>query len=411
MSPMHTDVTSLTRRQFILSACAGIASSALVGAGTRRRILLRSSWQTVNIGDIAHTPGMLALLEKHHPDAEVILWPNPLSPEVEKLLRKRFPKLGIARTEAEQEAALAACDFFLHGSGPGLVGWQEAERARQAGKPYGFGGVTLSDAEIKDRRDLLAGAKFVFLRDTDSMRALQASGLTGPRLEFGPDATFALDLRDTRAAAQLLKQHHLVRGRFLCAVPRLRWTPYWEIHPDRVPPNPERMAENEQFAEKDHQKLREAIAAWVRETGMRVLLAPEMTYQVSRLRPLLFDLLPPDVKPQVSIMERYWLTDEAAGVYAQAAAIASFEQHSPIIGIANGTPAVLLRQPTDTRKGQMWRDVGLEPWLFEIDQTNGTQIAARLLEIARDLPAARARAAKAQAYAQQRMAAMMGALS
>lgn len=402
--------TTLTRRQFILSTGAGVAGSAFTRAGTRRRILLRSSWQTVNIGDIAHTPGMLALLEKHRPDAEITLWPNPLSPEVEKLLRRRFPKLNIAGTEADQNAALEACDFFLHGSGPGLVGWRETERAHQAGKPYGFGGVTLNDAEIKDRRDLLAGAKFVFLRDTDSMRALQASGITGPRLEFGPDATFALDLKDTRAANELLTQHRLVSGKFLCAVPRLRWTPYWEIHPDRVRPNPERMTENEQFAEKDHGKLRETITAWVRETGMQVLLAPEMTYQVSRLRPLLFDLLPADVKPRVSVMDRYWLTDEAAGVYAQAAALASFEQHSPIIAIANGTPAVLLRQPTDTRKGQMWRDVGLEPWIFEIDQTTGAQIAARLLEIARDLPAARARAAKARAYAQQRMAAMMEAL-
>ncbi len=27
-------------------------------------LLLRSSWQTVNISDIGHTPGMLTLLEK-----------------------------------------------------------------------------------------------------------------------------------------------------------------------------------------------------------------------------------------------------------------------------------------------------------------------------------------------------------
>ena len=40
----------------------------------RPRILLRSSWQMVNIGDIAHTPGVLALLEKHIPGAEVTLW-------------------------------------------------------------------------------------------------------------------------------------------------------------------------------------------------------------------------------------------------------------------------------------------------------------------------------------------------
>ena len=45
---------------------------------------------------------------------------------------------------------------------------------------------------------------------------------------------------------------------------------------------------NEKFAERDHAKLREAIVAWVRETKMRVLLAPEMTYAVPRLKPLLY---------------------------------------------------------------------------------------------------------------------------
>jgi len=33
-------------------------------------ILVRSFWQTVNIGDIGHTPGLLALLEKHLPEVE-----------------------------------------------------------------------------------------------------------------------------------------------------------------------------------------------------------------------------------------------------------------------------------------------------------------------------------------------------
>ena len=36
------------------------ASAKIVDSGPR--ILLRSSWQTVNIGDIAHTPGVIALL-------------------------------------------------------------------------------------------------------------------------------------------------------------------------------------------------------------------------------------------------------------------------------------------------------------------------------------------------------------
>ncbi len=403
---------NLRRRDFLKTVALAFGSAHLSRAQSSRtqKILLRSSWQTVNIGDIAHTPGMLALLEKHRPDATVTLWPNKLSAEVEKLLLDRFPKLKLAQTKAAQEAALSECDFFLHGSGPGLVGVKEALLVKEAGKPYGFAGITLNDEEIRTRHDLLAGARFVFTRDTDSLKALQASGVSGPNVDFGPDATFALDLREDAAAEKLMQQHRLEPGKFLCVIPRLRWTPYWEIHPESRKFDPKRQAVNDEFAEKDHAKARDGIVAWVRQTGMRVLLAPEMTYQVSRLRPLLFDSLPDDVKPHVAVMDRYWLTAEAASVYARAAAVLSFEQHSPIIAIANGTPAVLLRQPTDTRKGQMWRDVGLNQWIFEIDPTTGAEIAARIVEVGKDLPAARKIAEKAREFARERMARMISAI-
>jgi polysaccharide pyruvyl transferase WcaK-like protein len=401
----------MNRRAFLTSSLSLLGAASISGASHKpRRILLRSSWQTVNIGDIAHTPGMLSLLEKYHPDAEVTLWPNQLSAEVEKLLSSRFPKLKLARTKEEQAAALDACDFFLHGSGPGLVGRREAELARKAGKPYGFGGVTLSDNELKSYRDLLAGAKFVFTRETASLAALREAGIEGPKTGFGPDATFALDLRDDAAADKLLKEHKLEAGRFLCAVPRLRWTPYWEIHPERVKPNPERSAVNEAWADRDHAKMREAIVAWVNETGMRVFLVPEMTYAVSRLRPLLFDPLPEKIKPSVAVMDRYWLTAEAASVYARAAAVISFEMHSPIMAVAAGTPAVHLRQPTDTRKGQMWRDVGLKEWIFEIDEATGKEIATRVVAIGKNLEAARKTAVRARETARTKMAEMMAAI-
>lgn len=374
------------------------------------RILLRSSWQTANIGDIAHTPGMLALLEKYRPDVETTLWPNSVDHGVEEILLRRFPKLRIVKTPAAQDRALAECNFLLHGSGPGMAAHAECELARRADKPYGIAGITLKDEELSKWPELLAGAQFVFCRDTDSLKALEDSGITGPRMGFGPDATFALDLRDEPAADTLLTQHGLKKGAFLCVVPRLRWTPYWEIHPEKDKPNAERIAVNEKFAEKDHAKAREAITAWVRETGMRVLLAPEMIYAVPLLRGLLFDKLPDDVKPHVAVMDRYWLTAEAASVYARAAAVLSFEQHSPIMAIAAGTPAILLRQPTDTRKGRMWYDIGLADWVFEIDQSTGTQIAERLVQAGRDLPTARAIADKARHFTHERMAAMIEAI-
>ena len=403
--------SEMNRRAFITTTLAASIGTAVHAQEKKpARILLRSSWQTVNIGDIAHTPGMLALLEEHRPDAEITLWPSRVDRGVEEILRARFPELRIAMSTAERETALAQCDFFLHGSGPMLVGLKELILAQNAGKPYGIAGITLNDGEIKDQRELLAGAEFVFLRDTDSLRALQASGLTGPRMDFGPDATFAIDLRDDVAAAALLKQHQMEPGRFLCAIPRLRWTPYWEIHPESVRPNPERIRVNEEFAERDHAKLREGITAWVRETKMRALLTPEMTYQVPLLRTLIHDKLPDDVKPHVSYLNRYWLTAEACSVYAQAAAIVSLEQHSPIMGIAAGVPSVLVRQPTDTRKGRMWYDLRMNDWVFEIDDTNGGQIAERLVQIGRDLPAARASAAKAREYSRERMATMIAAI-
>ena len=79
-------------------------------------ILLHSSWQTVNIGDIAHTPGMLRLLEMYLPEANVTLWPNRLDHGVDELLVKHFPKLKLAQTEGALKEAFKECDFLLHGS-------------------------------------------------------------------------------------------------------------------------------------------------------------------------------------------------------------------------------------------------------------------------------------------------------
>jgi hypothetical protein len=408
-----TSPRSLTRRRFLGATLAATAAArvAIADAGPKR-VLLRSSWQTVNIGDIAHTPGMLALLERHLPAAEVTLWPTRVNGGVEQMLRARFPRLRIALDERERAKALADCDVCLHGSGPGFVAAADIARWRRTGKPYGIGGITLSDAEIIDRRELLAGARFVFCRDTDSLKALEAGGNSGPLLAFGPDATFFLDLRDDARADAFLRSHALEPRKFACFVPRLRYTPYWK-EGRKFPPEEvaRKEAVNAEFGEADHSKLRAAIVAWVRQTGQKALLCPEMTYQVELLRPLLFDPLPDDVKPRVVARPNYWLPDEAASTYARAAAVVSCEMHSPIIAIANGTPAIHLRQPTNTRKGQMWRDVGLGEWLFEIEAATGDQVAERLLALHGDPGSTRTRVARAKERVADRGRAMIDALA
>ena len=98
---------------------------------------------------------------------------------------------------------------------------------------------------------------------------------------------------------------------------------------------------------------------------------------------LLIDPLPDDVKPLV-FKRGYWFPDEAASVYSRAFAVLSFECHSPIIALRNNTPAFYLRQPEDTIKGQMYYDLGIKEWVFEIEQTSGSDISDRLMEMVHD---------------------------
>lgn len=73
----------------------------------------------------------------------------------------------------------------------------------------------------------------------------------------------------------------------------------------------------------------------------------------------------------------------------------SFECHSPILALRAGTLALYLRQPEDTVKGQMYYDLPLSDWVFEIDETPADKISATALAILKSPERARGYAAKA----------------
>lgn len=137
----------VTRRRF-LAATGLTALVASVWAQERRvpRILLRSSWQTVNIGDIAHTPGVLRLLEEYLPEAELYLWPSRVDNGVDQLLLHRFPKLNIVQGDEALLEAFGKCDFLLHGSGANFVAERDVVRwlnsAKSKHKPFGVYGIS-----------------------------------------------------------------------------------------------------------------------------------------------------------------------------------------------------------------------------------------------------------------------------
>src|SRR4030095_16794367 len=112
--------------------------------------------------------------------------------------------------------------------------------------------------------------------------------------------------------------------------------------------------------------------------------------QVQMAKDELVDPLPEDVRKSVVWRDSFWMPDEAASVYAKAQAGVSIECHSPLIALRNGTPAFYVRQPTDTCKGQMYRDFGANDWLFEVDETSGNQLWSRLQSIVRDPAKAKA---------------------
>ncbi|MVM38398.1 polysaccharide pyruvyl transferase family protein [Spirosoma sp. HMF3257] len=388
----------------------------------KKSIILRSSWQTVNIGDIGHTPGVLALLEKYLPDVEVRLWPSSVDNGVEELLKKRFPNVPIIKTPDEIASAMSECVFLLHGSGPSLVARKDVERwHKETGKPYGVYGITFPGVYSPDPKavitanpldvELLSKARFALFRDSISLEFAKSHGVTSPVMEFCPDGAFAVDLRNDLAAISFMKEHGLEEGKFLCVIPRTRFTPYWEIPGKKTPFDETRNARNQAMKEHDNAPLREAIIAIVRQTPMKILICPEDETQVKLGKEILLDKLPDDVKPRVVWRDRYWITDEAVSTYIRSAGLFGLEMHSPIMCIGNGIPAIVGRFAEQTSKGVMWRDIGLGDWLFDMDnEQDVARYVPTVLAMAKDPKAAKVKAAKGRKFVEQRQRETMGLL-
>lgn len=412
----------MKRRHFLhTSLLAAISSSA--AEGRVPRVLLRSSWQTVNIGDIAHTPGVLALLEKHLPQAEVRLWPSKVDNGVSEMLKARFPKIQIVNGDAVKKA-FAECDFLLHGSGPSLVAEKDVVKwFKTTGKPYGIYGITFSkqaststkpsaDGAVGNSIEVLSGAKFAYFRDSASLELAKQKGCTCPIMDYGPDGAFAVDLADDAKAESFLKANGLENGKFLCCIPRLRFTPYWTIPEKKAKPDPVKQARNDAMRDRDGKPLLDAIIKVIENTDLKILLCPEDKTQMQVGKEMLYDKLPEAIKDRVVWRESYWLTDEAISTYRRSAGLFGHEMHSPIMCIGNGIPAIVCRWAEQTTKGLMWRDIGLGEWLFDLDKEDELiRVADTVLAMAKDPVSAKVKAVKARDFVMNRFASSMNILA
>ena len=374
------------------------------------RVLLCSGWQNLNIGDVAHTPAALALLEKYLPAAQVTLWPfKPLAAQSRALMLARFPSLDIVEGEADDAAlqsAMERADFFLHSSGPAMLGWERAEAFRaRTGRGFGVYGVTYGLYGIPEKATL-SGARFVYFRDSVSLARAQSEGVRAPIVEWAPDVAFATDLSAEARAEAFTRAHDLETGQFLCCISRLRNTPFWEMSDHQTPFDAEKHARNQSMKAHDNAPLIEAIVAVTRQTELKVLLCPEDQSQIEVTRQNVWEPLPADVKKRTVWRDHFWLPDEALSVYRRSAGVFGHEMHSPIMAVGSGVPALVGRWAEQSTKGLMWRDIGLGDWLFDLDdEADCARLAPTVLALARNPREAQKRAQAARALVRERFAA------
>lgn len=118
---------------------------------------------------------------------------------------------------------------------------------------------------------------------------------------------------------------------------------------------------------------------------------------------MLYDLLPEDVKRNVVWRNRFWLTDEALSVYVRSAGLFGLEQHSPIMCIGNGIPALVGRFKEQTSKGYMWYNIGLEDWFFDSDnEEQMDRLIPTVLSLINDRNGAKKKTMKAKSFVEKK---------
>jgi polysaccharide pyruvyl transferase WcaK-like protein len=416
----------ITRRQFLQSTALTLGAAALPAFAeqpTRQKtVLLQCGWATKNIGDVGHTPGTLRFMEQHLPDARLVLWLQSSNKAVDAMLAKRFPKVQVVRgslTEKDGpvQQAIAGCDFFLRGPGMG----QSTDfmlYCDKLGKPWGLQGQSyfpdmVTGRGAEQRIALLNKAAFIYCRDSKTLKTLQDAGVKPPVLEFGPDGCFGIDVRDEEKALARLKKHGLEEKKFITLQLRTHSPTSPGVDDNRpqklnpLHPTPQNIADDTRRA-KVYQDL---IAMWVKETGWKVVIAPEVFKEMEYNKKFIYDPLPDDLKKHVVNFDEFWNADEACSFYARAHTVICHEPHTPIMALAMGTPMMHTFSEFHSPKCWMFKDIGLEEWAPEFDSTPATRMFEILMGIHKDYAGAQAKVKKAMAYVEERAAAQMQALA
>ena len=415
-------------------ALAGVILSFLLpvqgGASPYRHILVRD-FRTVkdgqvicfNIGTAAHCPGTLAALMKRWPDTKFSVWADaPLVPELAALMARRFPNVEIYTGDKEPKTD---ADLLLVSSGSGIAGSVrrsiEVWRSSRADRPVAAYAIGYPSSQ----RSLISTFDFCFFRDKEALaraeaKRLEDCGIGGledcrrgihqsqihqsqiVRYGFAPDAVFDFDAADDAGASVLLAEHGLEPGKFVCAIPGHRFTPWWEFSGGK--PDEKRAAKNAKHEISDNAVVCAAIIEAVRNHGMKALLCAEQRSEMPLATRALYDRLPQDVRERCVVLKRFWAPDVALGVYRRSRCVFGIEMHSQVMALGNGVPACVFRHSGFGTKSSMFKDVGAGEWLLDIDEPDAASKASAMVGAILADPAAAAAKCRAARMAIDRAA-------
>ncbi len=415
----------ISRRTFLqaagLVAGTGVVSALAEVVKPGKTVLLQCGWALKNIGDIGHTPGTLRFLEQYFPEAKVILWAVQTNQQVDSMLMKRFPKLEIVKGSLSEKGgavqeAIKRSDFFLRGPGMGQS-TDFMKYCNTIGKPWGLQGQSyfpdmVTGPGAEERIALLNKAAFIHCRESKTVQTLQDAGVKPPVLEFAPDGCFGIDVRDEEKALARMAKHGLEAKKFITLQLRTH-SPSSPGVDDKRPqklnplhPTPENIADDTRRA-KVYQDL---IAMWVKHTGGKVVIAPEVYKEMEYNKKFVYDPLADNLKKHVVNFDDFWNVDEACSFYARAHTVICHEPHTPIMSLAVGTPMIHTFSEFHSPKCWMFKDIGLEEWAPEFDRTPAEKMFEILLGIHKDYSAAEAKVKKAMAYVEGRAKSQMNVL-
>ena len=294
----------------------------------------------MNIGDIGHVPGALALLRHYIPEATVTLWAHQdlvfgdtiaqrarfpeRSVDATTVSRKVIPDLKVVYGRLDEagradnrdlEAAVVAAGIMVVGSGAGVNAGADLLRFHaRTKKPIGIFGATtdsfnftnFADGDASTDVQALRACRFVFTRERTSLRLMDGEDVDGPdgaaqdnpkttvketinrapitvdlrglNKAFVPDTTFAFPVRDDASADVFMKTHGLEERRFVCFLPPSLDAQQLANATGRVQGGLQQL-----LREGRPRQAAGGHTTYVRKTGNKVALVPETIYALDVL--------------------------------------------------------------------------------------------------------------------------------